>query len=231
MDFDRDATFTRYTAPMTTTRRARSRVRTGFYVAVVLAAITAPLAIISLSVLARYRLPVIARTSTPQVDGRTDQLIVTVWVRRGGLVFHSTRTIDIGDSSARQSSTSARILAMSQSQWATDSSQAGELCFSMLGVGYRNGTSTGFQSVGGSIVPSGTPNERTELLYLPWWLLITMAAVPGVWLLYRSVLRPARRAARGLCRRCAYALAGITPGPCPECGWTPPATNVRKSGS
>lgn len=192
--------------------------RFALLIAVATFAAVLPLGAIALSVTARYRLPVVVRTSTPQHAGRTDQMIVTLWVRTGGVVVQRDRTYDIGSSNARPARMSAGMLKMSQSQWATHPSQAGELRFAVLGVGYRSGTLEGFHTVGGSIVPSGTPNGRTELLYLPWWLLIMLAVSPGLWLLHQTVVRPARRQARGLCRRCAYDLTGVGAERCPECG-------------
>lgn len=57
------------------------------------------------------------------------------------------------------------------------------------------------------------------IVVVPWWLLTTLAATPAaVRALRHALTRPARRRAQGLCPRCAYDLAGLTPGPCPECG-------------
>jgi hypothetical protein len=49
---------------------------------------------------------------------------------------------------------------------------------------------------------------------LPYWLLLTGAAIPTTWLWRRR----RRRYSPGKCRECGYNLTGNTSGRCPECG-------------
>lgn len=92
--------------------------------------------------------------------------------------------------------------------------------FSFLGIGInRDHQSTPW---------TGPENIQTRIdtrttVYLPWWFLIALTAWPGlVWIGHRIRTRPARRQARGLCRKCAYDLAGLDTGACPECGQSVP---------
>lgn len=70
-------------------------------------------------------------------------------------------------------------------------------------------------------------NRRT-VIFLPWWLLLASAACPGLlWTCNRLRTRPARRQARGLCRRCAYNLSAMSAEVCPECGTACPAVEPK----
>jgi hypothetical protein len=58
--------------------------------------------------------------------------------------------------------------------------------------------------------------------HIPLWIpLATLVALtlPPAWLEAR-VYRHNRRSTKGLCSRCGYNLAGLTPHACPECGST-----------
>lgn len=79
------------------------------------------------------------------------------------------------------------------------------------------------------VTPGNLPkNIQTRIMtrtmvYLPWWFLAGLAAWPAlVWIAQRVWKRADRRQARGLCRKCAYNIAGITADVCPECGWPVP---------
>jgi hypothetical protein len=66
-------------------------------------------------------------------------------------------------------------------------------------------------------------DARTTIT-LPWWLLLALTGWPALlWLAHRLRTRPARREARGLCRRCAYDLRGIDSDVCPECATPRPS--------
>lgn len=185
---------------------------------VVLLCVVLPLTGAVLCLASQQRTLWAVHASTPSVSGRTDQRFISVSVRARGVVFDQARIIGIGPDAARPSSINARSLPERQPGWAGDLTAPGDLRFNVLGVASRGGVSGGFRMAGSAIVPGAVPSEQRDLLYLPWWLLLGVAAAPGLWMLHRSVIRPARRRARGRCPRCAYDLAGLTPGPCPECG-------------
>ncbi|MBK8267890.1 MAG: hypothetical protein IPK83_06125 [Planctomycetes bacterium] len=60
------------------------------------------------------------------------------------------------------------------------------------------------------------------VLFVPFWLLFLVAAIPTALLF----LRDRRKIPAGHCRHCDYDLRGIASGICPECGnASPPPTN------
>jgi len=56
-----------------------------------------------------------------------------------------------------------------------------------------------------------------RILFLPYWMLLTLTGVGPSTMLVRWWLIPRRRARRGLCPACGYDLRA-TPDRCPECG-------------
>jgi hypothetical protein len=83
------------------------------------------------------------------------------------------------------------------------------------GLGGRQWRWLGFGAVSGGY----SQNDRVEVLWVPYWIVLALAVVPGLvwWSAMRR--RRLRRAARrlGLCPTCGYDLRA-TPGQCPECG-------------
>ena len=55
---------------------------------------------------------------------------------------------------------------------------------------------------------------RSKWLTIPFWLPMTLVAVPTLW----SFWRARERSTRGRCRKCLYDLTGNVSGICPECG-------------
>jgi hypothetical protein len=64
--------------------------------------------------------------------------------------------------------------------------------------------------------------RRTKDLKLPFWIPMTLIAVPTLW----SFWRARKGSKRGRCRKCLYDLTGNVSGICPECG-TPIPEKVR----
>jgi hypothetical protein len=63
---------------------------------------------------------------------------------------------------------------------------------------------------------------RYRNLNIPFWMPMTLIAVPTLW----SYWRARERSKRGRCRECLYDLAGNVSGICPECG-TPIPEHVK----
>src|SRR6185369_15931280 len=55
-------------------------------------------------------------------------------------------------------------------------------------------------------------------LFMPFWLLLLLTAIPTAWLWHRD----RRRIRPGCCLRCGYDLTGNTSGVCSECGLAKP---------
>ena len=66
--------------------------------------------------------------------------------------------------------------------------------------------------------PQGYRNPNW-MLRLPLWVVLILIATPWIpYIIGKTKIRASLRTKYGLCRRCAYSLAGNQSGTCPECG-------------
>jgi hypothetical protein len=94
-----------------------------------------------------------------------------------------------------------------------------------LGFGFHAGTEYIWPAfLYGSSQPAFTDprwqKEPYRLLRIPYWFLVAISLLPGVWWMRRSVRRwrEESRPRQGLCVTCGYNLTGNISGVCPECG-------------
>lgn len=69
----------------------------------------------------------------------------------------------------------------------------------------------------------GPPAHDGLYIWIPFWIVCAVAALPALYRIIFLPLKARRRAKRGRCRHCGYDLSGNESGRCPECGADTPS--------